>query len=97
MKLGLVPVISYKDPSVAEATGEYAELLKDSLWIAQTAVKVPTLKTKVAGREIPKLSVKMKYLQATGPTREQAIAKLREEILSGTRGIPELHAEDIEV
>lgn len=97
MKLGLVPIVSFKDPSVADATGEYAELLKDSLWTAQTAMKIPTLKTRVAGREIPKLSVKMKYLMASGPTREEAVRKLKEEILSATRGVPELKAEEIEV
>lgn len=97
MKFGLVPVISFKDPSLEDASEGHLELMKDCVWIAQTAMKVPTVKTKIAGRETPKLSVKMVHARATGPTREEALARLHKEILSLTRGVPELRAEDVEV
>lgn len=97
VKFGTVPVVSFKDPSLQDASEGHLELLKDALWIARTAVKIPTLKTETDGRETPKLSVKMKYLEASGPTREEAIAKLRQEVLWVTDRIPELRAEDVDV
>ena len=96
-KIGLVPVLSFKDPSLTDASEDHLELMNDCLWTAQTAIKVPTLKMKTAGREIPKYLVKMKYLQATGPTREAAVEKLKADIAMCARGIPELHAEDVDV
>lgn len=95
--LGLVPVLSFRDPALTDASEDHLEMCKDWIWVARTAVKVPTLKTKTAGREMPAYPVKMRYLEVKGPTREVVVAKLREEIVCYARGIPDLVAQDLDV
>ncbi len=90
-RIGLIPVMSFKDPAIADDDDLGLEQ-----WVAQTAVPIPTLKSDLSGSS-PKLSVEMKVLSATGHSRKDAIDRLRRDLSYKAEQVPELQLDEIEV